>query len=130
MSELEFTIEIENVEEVKKALDQFPIMFKREMYSGFQRIANKEERILKSTGGFDDRSGHLRRSLFVTATYNPLGIEMGSFAKYAKYVAEGHGTWRGNWWNTYLKGMTVRVVEEFERLLNRLVNKFNREVKT
>ena len=129
MSEqLELTIEIENVEEFKKAIDRFGIMFKTEMYDGFQRIANKEDKILKSTGGFEDRTGKLRRSLFVTATYNPLGMEMGSMSKYAVYVAEGHGTWRGNWWNTYIKGMTIRVVEDVERVLKRLVDKFNREV--
>jgi len=125
---VELTIEIENIEEFKHAIDKFGYMFKEDMYSGFQRMANKEERILKSTSGFQDRTGHLRRSLFVTATYNPLGLEMGTYSKYAKYVAEGHGTWRGNWWNTYIKGMTIRVVEGTERLLRRLVEKFNREV--
>ena len=129
MSEqLELEINIENVEEFKKALEQFGLMFKNEMYEGFQRIANKEEKILKSTGGFQDRTGSLRRSLFVTATYNPLGMEMGSMSKYAIYTAEGHGTWKGSWWNSYLNGMVPRVVEEVEKVLKRLVNKFNREV--
>ena len=126
MSGLELEIKIENIEEFKQALRQFPYMFKEEMYSGFQRIASKEERILKSTGGFQDRTGRLRRSLFATATYRPLGLEMGSYSKYARYVAEGHGTWRGNWWNTYIKGMTPRVVEGVSRVLKRLVRKFNK----
>ena len=131
MSEqLELTIEIENAEEFKQALERFGVMFKTEMYSGFQRIANKEERILKSTGGFEDRTGRLRRSLFVVATYKPLGLEMGSTSNYAIYTARGHGTWMGSWWNTYIKGMTVRVVEGVERLLKRLVDKYNREVTT
>jgi hypothetical protein len=130
MSEqLELTIEVDNIEEFKAALNKFGVMFKNEMYSGFQRIANKEEKKLKSTGGFKDRTGHLRRSLFATATYNPLGLEMGSMSKYAIYVAEGHGTWKGNWWNTYLRGMVPRVVEGVTYLLQRLVNKFNREVR-
>jgi len=126
--QLELEINIENVEEFKKALEQFGLMFKNEMYSGFQRITNKEEKILKSTGGFQDRTGSLRRSLFVTATYNPLGMEMGSMSKYAVYVADGHGSWLGNWWKTYLIGMIPRVVEDVEKVLKRLVDKFNREV--
>jgi len=126
MTGLELEIKIENIEEFKQALRQFPYMFKEEMYSGFQRIASKENRILKSTGGFQDRTGRSRRSLFVTATYRPLGLEMGSFLKHMKWLAEGHGTWKGNWWTTYLRGMTPRVVEGVSRVLKRLVNKYNK----
>ena len=129
MSEqLELEINIENVEEFKKALEQFGLMFKNEMYSGFQRIASKEDKILKSTGGFQDRTGRSRRSLFVVATYNPLGLEMGSFLPHMKYLADGHGSWIGNWWKGYLIGMVPRVVEDVEKVLKRLVNKFNKEV--
>lgn len=123
---LDLTIEIENAEQVKAALKQFPSMLKEDLYRGFQRIANKEEKILKSTGGFSDRTGRLRRSLYVTATYIPLGLEMGSLARYAVYVAKGHGTWAGNWWNTYLKGMGPRVAEQVARVLKRVVDKFNK----
>lgn len=123
---LEITFKIENVEEVKRALDRFPVMFKNEMFRGFQRIASKEEKMLKGTSGFQDRTGHLRRSLFVTAMYKPLGLEMGSTSRYAGYVAKGHGTWKGNWWNMYIKDMTPRVVEGISRVLKRLVNKWNK----
>jgi len=128
MSEMnvELTIKIENAEEFRAAIKKFGPEMKDGLYRGFQRIASKEERILKSTGGFRDRTGHLRKSLYVLATYKPLGLEMGALAKYAYWVAEGHGTWKGNFWNTYLREMTPRVVEGVLRVLKRIVNKLNK----
>jgi len=122
---LELELKIENLEEFKQAINKFGPMLKEELYSGFQRIASKEERYLKATTGFRDRTGHLRRSLYVLATYNPLGLELGALAKYAVYVAQGHGTWRGNFWRTYLHEMTPRVAEALDRTIKRLVKKFN-----
>ena len=129
MSEVEVTIDLENVEEFKAALREFGPMFKSEMYSGLQRIANKEERELKSTAYFNDITGRSRRSLFVTATYNPLGLEMGSWLPHMKYLAFGHGTWEGNWWTKYTKGMIPRVTEGISDILNRLVRKYNNRFK-
>lgn len=129
MEGLEMSIEIENIPEFKKAINDFGPMLKEDMYRSFQRTASKEDRILKSTSGFKDRTGRSRRSLFVTATWKPLGLEMGSFLPHMKYLAEGHGTWKGNWWATYLRGMTVRVVEDVSRALKRLVTKYNKKYK-
>ena len=98
--ELEIKIEIENANQFTQALKEFSPFMKNELYSGLVRIASKEEKILKSTTGFEDVTGKLRRTLFVTALVNPLGIEMGTYNPYAKYVAYPHGTWRGNFWET------------------------------
>jgi len=123
---VELELKIENLEEFKQAIKSFSPMLKEGLYSGFQRIANKEEKILKSTAGFQDRTGHLRRSLYVLATYNPLGLEIGALAKYAYWVAFGHGTWRGNWWNSYLREMAPRVAEGVLGVLERTVKRFNK----
>jgi len=128
-SKLELTLEIENLVEFKTALNEFRPMLKDMLYRSFQRTANKEEQFLKSTAGFQDRTGHLRKSLYVLATFNPLGLELGALAKYAIYVAEGHGTWRGNWWRTYIRKMTPRVAQSVSDALKRVVRKFNRSVR-
>jgi len=124
--ELEISIVIENEEQLKQVLDSFSLEMEGEVYNSLLRTANKEEKILKSTARFTDRTGKGRRSLFVTATFNPLGIEGGSYNPYMKYVAKGHGTWRGNWWETYKKGAIPRIFKDIERAVNKVVKKFNR----
>jgi len=123
---LELTLEIENLKEFKEAIDRFRPMLKNDLYTGFQRVAAKEDRILKGTTGFQDRTGHLRRTLYVLATFRPLGLEIGALAKYAYWVAMGHGTWKGNWWNTYLREMAPRVADALSKILDRIVKKYNR----
>jgi len=62
----------------------------------------------------------------MTATFNPLGIEGGSFSPYIKYVAWGHGTWKGNWWEGYKKEAKPRIFEAVKRAVEKIVKKFNR----
>ena len=123
---VELEITLENKEQVKAALTQFPMELKQSVYTRFQRVANREEKILKSTTGFKDRTGHLRRSLAVVARWNPLSLEMGAYAWYAKYVAHGHGTWVGNWWNTYIRELMNRLPDDISQAVDRAVKAFNR----
>lgn len=122
---IDFEIHVDNLEEFKAALEAFPPMLQNDLYAGFQRIAAREEKILKGTAGFRDRTGRSRRSLYVVATWRPLGIEMGSWLPHMKWLAEGHGTWEGNWWAQFLRDMTPRVVESLQSLLKRVVDKYN-----
>ena len=125
---IEFDIKFENIKEVQDLLRQFPIEMKEEVFRSFQRTAAKQEKELKATTGFRDVTGKLRRTLFVVATYNPLGIEMGSWSDYAKYVAEGHGTWLGNWWETFKRRSIPEISISIEKALTRIVEKYNRLV--
>lgn len=117
---------VENAEEVKKALRSFPNELKESLYRSYLRSANKQEKILKATTGFRDRTGHLRRTLIATASYNPLAITIAALADYARYVAYGHGTWKGNWWLTFLRGAIPQIVGDAEKALEATVKRFNR----
>lgn len=124
---VDFEIELENVEEVKAFFRRFGDKMDFAIYDSLMITANKEERILKGTMGFSDKTGHLRRSLFVTAVLNPLGIEMGSYAKYAPYVAYGHGTWIGGFWDDYVMEAVPRILDSIDRSLNRLIREADQE---
>jgi hypothetical protein len=123
---LEVDIKIINLDEVKRALKTFGVDMQNELLNALQPIASEEEKFLKSTSGFRDRTGHLRRSMYVTVLYNPPGIEVGVTSNYAVYVAMGHGSWRGNWWLTYLHSAVPRIIDGFEKAVNRMAVKFNR----
>jgi len=120
-------INIENLNQVKEALSQFPNELKESLYTRYQRIANREEKILKSTVGFKDRTGRLRRELFVAVNYNPLSIEFGTWTPYSPYVAYGHGSFKGGFWQEYIIGMASRVPNDIKNVLERTVNDFNKK---
>ena len=121
---LELSINMENLKQVEQALDQFPIELKEGMHRRMQQSANREEKILKSTTGFRDRTGRSRRSLFATATYNPIGIEIGSFLPHMVPLAYGHGTWLGGFWEEYIKGLAQRMPEDIKNMLERTIRAF------
>ena len=124
---VDLEINIENLNQVKDVLSQFPKELKGSLYTRFQRIANREEKILKSTSGFRDRTGRLRRELMAVAKYNPLSIEIGTYTPYGVYVAYPHGTWRPHWWQEYIKGMASRVPNDIKGVLERAVRDFNKK---
>ncbi len=126
-NELEFDIKIENAEEFTQTMNSFSPYMQNELYGEFVRIASKEERTLKSTTGFSDVTGKLRRDLFVTATIHPLGIEGGTYTPYGKYVEYPHGTWRGGFFSNYKNSALPRIFEAIERAVNKIVGKFNKE---
>jgi len=126
---LETIITIDNMSEVKEYLDQFPPILKEEVFRSFQRLAFTKDKELKASADFNDRTGRSRRSLFVVATYNPLGLEMGSYLPHMKYLAYGHGTWRGGWWEKWKRQSTAQIVERITNTVKRAVNKFNRMFK-
>ena len=126
---LELTIDIENLKNVQRALEQFPNELKNSMFRKMQVVSNREEKILKGTSGFKDRTGRSRRSLFVTATYNPVGIEMGSYIPHMVPLAFGHGTWAGGFWEEYIKGMARRLPEDIGSALERTIKEFERKYK-
>jgi len=124
---VEFGIEIENLEEVQGRMKNFSRQLEFRLYDSLLLTAEREEKILKSTPGFRDVTGHLRRSLYVTAVLNPIGIEMGSFASYAAYTAYPHGTWSGGWWDEYISGAVPRILDSIDRAVERLSREFNEE---
>ena len=128
--EVNLEINIENLNQVKEALNQFPIELKNSLYTRMQRIANREEKILKSTTGFQDRTGRLRRELMAVAKYNPLSVEIGTYTPYGTYVAYPHGrSWKPHWWQDYIVGMAFRVPEDIKGVLERTVRDFNNKYK-
>lgn len=122
---IEVELVMENNEDVKRALSEFGPELESELFGSYERLAMQEEKMLKSTTGFKDVTGRLRRSLFVVASRFPLGIEFGSYLSYSYYVAMGHGTWFGGWWVDYLSQAVPRVVDAVEKVLERLVGKYN-----
>ena len=124
---VDFDIEIENLDEVKNVFKQFSREMVFRLFDSFGLTANREEKILKSTIGFRDRTGRLRRDLFVTAVLNPLGIEMGTHTPYAGYVAFGHGTWRGGFWDEYIMGAVPRILDSIDRVVRRLTKEYSTE---
>jgi len=122
---LEIEFEIENITGVKEAFRQFHMELQESLYRRFQRMANREEKILKSTTGFKDRTGKLRKSLAVVARWKPLGLDVAAYAEYAYWVAHGHGTWKGNWWLTYIKGLMERLPNDATQAMARAVKSFN-----
>lgn len=125
--EVNMDIKIDNLNQVKEALNQFPKELNDSLFTRFQRIANREEKILKSTTGFNDRTGRLRKELMAVAKYNPLSIEIGTYTPYSSYVAYGHGTWRGGWWQEYIIGLSSRLPNDIKGALERTVRDFNKK---
>lgn len=123
-------VNIENLNQVKEVLNQYPVELKESVYRKFQRSANREEKILKSTTGFKDKTGRLRRELMAVAKYNPLSIEIGTYTPYGTYVAFGHGTWRPTWWYNYLRGVSSRIPNDIKQALERSVKDFNEKYKS
>lgn len=126
---LEFDIELENAEEVQRTLENIPAKMKFSLFDSMMILAQREENLFKATTGFRDRTGHLRRSLFVTAVLDPLGIEIGAIARYAPYVAFPHGTWLGGFWENYLVEGVPRMLDFIEQSLKRFADRFNIEHK-
>ena len=125
--EVNLEINIENLNQVKEAINQFPNELKESLYRRFQRVANREEKILKSTTGFQDRTGRLRRELMAVAKYNPLSIEIGTYNPYSPYVAYGHGSWRGGFWQEYIIGMASRLPNDLRESVDRAINDFSKK---
>ena len=123
--ELEIEIKVENMKEMLSIMDNYPVELRQTLYRSFQRTASKVERELKSVTGFTDRTGKLRRSFYADATYNPLGIIFGSLDPKAIFVAYAHGTWPGNWWETFKKRTVPQVIDRVRRGIERAVRKFN-----
>jgi hypothetical protein len=124
---LEVELITENAEEVKAAFERFGPALESSLFQAYERAAMSEEKNLKATIGFSDRTGRLRRSLYVVAVRYPLGLEFGSHLGYAVYVAMGHGTWLGGWWVQYLSEAVPRVLEAINSALERLTRKFSQE---
>jgi len=125
-------VNLENLEEFKAALKEFSPELKDSMFMSFQRLASKLEREFKGTTGFKDKSGKLRRSIFCTATYEPLGLEYGALAPYAGYVEHGHGTWKGGWLRNMVVSKWAQINEAIKRALEKAIKKYQskyREVK-
>lgn len=125
--EVNLEINVENLNQVKEALSQFPNELKDSLYRRFQRIANREEKTLKSTSGFQDRTGRLRRELMAVAKYNPLSIEIGTYTPYGIYVAYPHGTWKPIWWLDYIKGLSSRLPNDLREAVDRAVKDFSKK---
>ena len=123
--ELEIEIKVENMKEMLDIVDNCPVEIRQTLYKSFQRTASKVEKELKSVTGFTDRTGKLRRSFYADATYNPLGIIFGSLDPKAIFVAYSHGTWPGNWWETFKKRTVPQVIDRVRRGIERAVRKFN-----
>lgn len=121
----EMEIEFENADDIRNAIDKFGNDLEFGLYDGFIRASSREENILKSTTGFQDRTGHARRSLVVTAVLHPLGIEISALAKYSYWLEFGHGTWVGGWFREYLREAIPRIMRDVSNILNKLVDKFN-----
>lgn len=124
---VDMEVRLENLPEVVEAFKQFPVDMKNTMFRSLQISSNREEKILKSTTGFRDRTGHLRSTMAVVARYRPIGIDVDIFARYAKYVAHAHGTWRPRWWYEFVAGFMERIPRGISSALERAVKKFNRE---
>lgn len=122
---LDMGLELENVEEVKAALDSFRPEMKMALYQGLEKIASKKEKELKSSSGWTDQTGKFRRSLFVAPTFEPLGLEFGSFASYGYWVAHAHGTWLPSWWDEWIEKCALQLTDELERVLDRVTKQFN-----
>ena len=123
---LRLEIKVKNIKGLLVPLEEFTPIMRRELYNSLLRIANKEERMLKSTLKFTDRTGKLRRSLFIVATFKPLGISGGSFNPYAIYVAYPHGTWSGSWWLSYKRRAIPRILNAIKGAANRIVRKWSK----
>lgn len=126
--ELEMTIKVENMKEILQKIEDFQrVDLKQTVHRSNQRTANMVEKQLKAVTGFTDRTGKLRRSFYADATYNPLGIIFGSLDPKAVYVAYPHGTWPGNFWETFKKRIIPQIIDRMEKAIEKAVKKFNME---
>jgi len=124
--ELEMSIEVENMSEMLQKIEDFQhIELKQTIYRSNQKTANMVEKQLKAVTGFTDRTGKLRRSFYADATFNPLGIVFGSLDPKAIYVAYPHGTWAGNFWETFKRRIVPQIIDRMEKAIERAIKKFN-----
>jgi len=119
-------LKMENEEQFKKVLAMWPDELRESLFRSMQRTANFTEKELKTTHGFEDRTGHLRRTIYADAIYNPLGINIGVKAKYAIYTEQGHGTWKGGWFTRDMQRIMPLVQEKIMNGLKRAVEKFSK----
>lgn len=101
---------------------------KNKLYYSLLRLVVKETKILKSEAVFTDRTGRLRRSLFVEATFRPLAIIAGSYHPYFKYVAYAHGTWPGGWWEDYKKKAKPRITKAIDKAIKRIIGLYRKDL--
>jgi len=114
--ELEMSIEVENMSEMLQKIEDFQhIELKQTIYRSNQKTANMVEKQLKA----------LRRSFYADATFNPLGIVFGSLDPKAIYVAYPHGTWAGNFWETFKRRIVPQIIDRMEKAIERAIKKFN-----
>lgn len=122
---MEIEVRLDNLDEIRDALNRFPEEMTNSMYRRLQRSAAREEKILKSTREFKDRTGYLRNTMAVVATYRPIGIYANIFAWYAKYVAHAHGTWNPRWWYEFIGGFMTRIPKDLSKALEEVVKLWN-----
>lgn len=127
VNDVEIEVRLDNLPQIMDAFERFPEVMKDTMFRSLQRSANREEKILKSTREFKDRTGYLRRSMAVVARYKPVGIDVNVFAPYGVYVAHAHGTWRPRWWYRFVGGFMERIPRDISNALKRAIKKFNSE---
>jgi len=130
MPENTFSVEVkvENMPEFLKALESFGMELKGDMYPTIQKLANRLERDYKAatpTG----KTGKLRRMTYCTATYNPLGLEMGNLAEYAYWTEVGHGTYEGGWFSRVFNRTIGDIVDGFQRALKIAVKKYQDRIR-
>jgi hypothetical protein len=128
--DVDFDLRVENVQEVLRILDGFPEYVHDELYTSMERIASEKERELKQMAGWTDRTGHFRRSLYVAPTFDPIGIEFGSFAAYGFWVANPHGTWSPTWWEEWIEICVRQMEDRLLGALDKIIKKFNTEYGT
>lgn len=123
-------LKVENEAQFKKVLAMWPDELRESLFRSMQLTANFMEKEIKITVGFQDRTGHLRRSIYVDALYNPLGIDVGVKAKYAIYTEQGHGTWKGGWFTREMIRIMPLVQKKIEHGLEEAIKKFNKLART
>ena len=120
---VEIELRLENSEEIQMYLERFPRKAQVELGRAIDKDVPRLEKELKGRGAFHDRTGKLRRALYVITRIDPIGIIFGADTPYASYVAFGHGTWTPTWFVEFIEYAAQEVVRILDEALTSLLEK-------
>lgn len=122
---MEVTVEIKNIDKVRKALDSYPTIATKHIDGAIKRSIFKTQELSKNNSPV--RTGYLRRSH--VATFQPLKGILEPIANYAMFVHEGTRFMRANpFLRNALNDANTDIQGYFEKGLNDTMEEIARMV--